>query len=102
MDNSKLVATTGSSNCGLSHKTSSNAQNNISAKQPERTRPLQKLKLGAFRVSGKLCKAEEFRESLWTSSSKHVDYLLRNNMKATLESGSSFQVLGKLIRFNPL
>ena len=69
---------------------------------PERTHPLQKLKLGAFRVSGKFCKAEEFRESLPTSSFKHGDNLQRNNMNVTLESGSSFQVLGKLIHFNPL
>ena len=43
---------------------------------PERTHPLQKLKLGAFRVSGKFCKAEKFRESAdliiqaWRQSTK--------------------------------
>ena len=67
---------------------------------PERTHPL--LKLGAFRESGKFYKAEEFRESLPTSSFKYGDNLQRNNMNVTLESGSSFQVLGKLIHFNPL
>ena len=68
---------------------------------PERTHPLQKLKLGAFGVSGKFCKTEEFRESLPTSSFKHGDNLQRNNMKVTLESGSSFQVLGKIDPLQP-
>ena len=63
---------------------------------PKRTHLLQKLKLGAFRVSGKLCKAEEFRECLPTSSFKHGDNLQRNNMNATLESGSGFRFLGNV------
>ena len=61
---------------------------------PERTRPLHELKLGTFLVSAKFCKAEEFRESLLTSSFKHGDNLQRNNMNVTLESGSSFMFLG--------
>ena len=69
---------------------------------PEITHKLQKLKLGAFRVTGKFCKAEEFRKILPISSFKHGDNLQRNNMNATLESGPSFQVLGKWIHFNPL
>ena len=42
----------------------------------QRTHPLQKLKLWAFRVSGRFCKAEEFRESseliiqAWRQSTK--------------------------------
>ena len=60
-----------------------------------------KLKLGAFRVQGSFCKTEEFRVNLPTSSSKHGDNLQRNNMNATLESGSSFQVLGKSIYCTP-
>ena len=95
MDNSKLVASTGSSDCGTFHKTSSNKQNIVSAKQPRKNSPTTETEAGSFRLSGKFCKAEEFRESLPTSSFKHGDKLQRNNMNVTLESGSSFQVLGK-------
>ena len=65
----------------------------------ERMHLLQKLRLGAFQVSVKFYKAEEFTESLSTSIFKYRDNLQRNNMSATLESGSSFQVIGKLIHF---
>ena len=83
IDNSKLVAPTGLSDFGFSHKTSSNTQTMYQPNNPERTHTLQKLKLGAFCVSGKFCKAEELRESLPTSSFKHGDNLQRNNMRAT-------------------
>ena len=66
---------------------------------PERTHPFQKLRLWVFHVSGKFNKAEEFTESLSTSIFKHGDNLQRNNMSATLESGSIFQVFGKFIHF---
>ena len=67
MDNSKLVATTCSSACGFPHKTSSNTQNIVSAKQPIMNSPTTETELGAFRISGKLYTAEEFKESLPTS-----------------------------------
>ena len=69
------------------------------ANNPERTSPLQKLRLWAFHASGKFYKAEEFTESMSTSLFKHGDNLQRKNMSTTLESGSIFQVLGKLIHF---
>ena len=95
MDNSKLVATLGSSDCGFSRESSFSTQNIVSAKQPRKNSPTEETELGAFRVSGTFCKAEEFRESLRTSSFKHGDNLQRNNMNATLGCGLSFQVLGK-------
>ena len=69
---------------------------------PTKVHPLKKLVLGAFRLSGKHYKAEEFRESLPSLSSKNGDYLLRNSMSTTSTSGSSFQVLDKLIHLTPL
>ena len=70
--------------------------------KPDRIHPLQKLRLGAFRLSGKFYKAEEFRANLPNSSYKHGDNQLKNSMSATSISGSSFQILGKLIHFNLL
>ena len=46
MDNSKLVATTGSSDLGFSHKTSSNTQNIVSAKQPRKNLPTTETETG--------------------------------------------------------
>ena len=66
---------------------------------PETTHLLQKLRLWTFHVSGKFYKAEKVTESLSTSLFKHGDNLQRNYMSATLESGSIFQVLRKLIHF---
>ena len=48
MDNSKLVATTGSSDHGFSHKTSSNTQNIVSAKQPRKNSPTTETETGGF------------------------------------------------------
>ena len=67
----------------------------------ERTHTLQILKL-VYCASGKFGMPEEFKESQLTSSLKLGDTLKRINMNATLESGSSVLVLGKLIHFNPL
>ena len=48
MDNSKLVASTGSSDCGFSHKTSSNKQNIVSAKQPRKNSPTTETEAGGI------------------------------------------------------
>ena len=69
---------------------------------PDRVHPLQKLRLGVFRLSGKFYKTEEFRANLPNSSYKHGDNLLKNSMSATSINGSSFQILGKVIHFNLL
>ena len=79
MENSKLVATTGLSDFGFSQKLPPTCNKLYQPNNPERTHPLQKLKRGAFHVSGKFCKAGEFRESLLTSSFKQGDNLQRNN-----------------------
>lgn len=69
---------------------------------PTKIHPLRKMTLGAFRLSGKVYKAEEFRESLQSSSSSLGDDPLKSSMNATLTSGSSFQILGKLIHLVPI
>ena len=79
METSKLVATTGSSDFGFSHKTSPNMQNTVSAKQPRKNSPTTETEAQEFRLSGKFCKAEEFKESLLTTSFKHGDNQQRNN-----------------------
>ena len=48
MDNTKLVASTGSSDCGCSDKTSSNTQNTVSAKQPRNNSPTSETKAGGI------------------------------------------------------
>ena len=48
MDNSKLVTSAESSDCGFSHKTSSNAQNIVSAKQPRENSPTTKTEAGGI------------------------------------------------------
>lgn len=69
---------------------------------PTRVHPLRKLTLGAFRLSGKLYKAEEYRESLPVSSFTHGDNPLPNSMNAISQSGSSFQILDRVIQLTPL
>ena len=51
MDISKLVATTGSSDCWLSHKTSSNTQNIVSAKQLRKNSPTTETEAGGICIS---------------------------------------------------
>ena len=48
MDNSKLVTTTGSSDCEFSHKTSSNTQNIVSGKQPRKNSHTTKTETGVI------------------------------------------------------
>ena len=102
MDSSRLVATTGSSDCGFPHKTSSNTQNIVSAKQPRKFSPATETEAGGIsRIREILHVIGVQRESTYLIN-QEGDNLQRNNISATLESGSSFQVLGKLIYFKPL
>ena len=48
MDNSKLVATTGSSYSGFPHITSSNTQNIVSVKQPRKNSPTTETEAGGI------------------------------------------------------
>ena len=48
MNNSKLVASTGSSDCGFSHKTSSNKKNIVSAEQSRKNSPTTETEAGGI------------------------------------------------------
>ena len=48
MDNTKLVAITGSSDCGFSHQTSSSTHNFVSAKQPRKNSSIVKTENGSI------------------------------------------------------
>ena len=70
--------------------------------KPTYRHPLKKMRLGVFRLSGKLWANKEFQDSLPNSSSIPGEFPPENNTQPISRNGFSFVINGKLIQLNPL
>ena len=86
MDNSKLVASTGSSDCGFSHKNSPNKQNIVSAKQPRKNSPTTETEAGGISrirevLQGRGIQGESIIQAWRQSTKKQFECYLRKWLK---------------------
>ena len=66
-------------------------------REPLRKHPLSKMKMGAFTLSGNVCKVNNYRKTLSKSYASHGVNLHGSNIGLISNNGCSFAIAGKLI-----